>query len=39
MCVISVAVGIGVFKSQEAKKGGLNRVRECTHRQMTLKFR
>ena len=39
MCVILVAVGIGVFKSQEAKKGSLNRVKECTYRQMTLKFR
>ena len=39
VCVISVPVGIGVFKSQEAKKGSLNRVKECTYRQMTLKFR
>ena len=38
-CVISVAVGIGVFMSQKAKKRSLNRVKECTYRQMTLKFR
>ena len=35
VCVISVAVGIGVFKSQEAKKGSLNRVKKCTYRKMT----
>lgn len=39
VCVISVVVGIGVLKSQEAKKRSLNKVKECTYRQMTLKFR